>query len=87
MNSFPVGYLKLVAVVLIGFTFLSVLSAERLASQSLTIEVIFGAAALKSLVVMTNFMEVRRVAGPWRLLFPLWACAMTLMLVAGHLYR
>jgi heme/copper-type cytochrome/quinol oxidase subunit 4 len=87
MNSFPVGYLKLVAVVLIGFTFLSVLSAERLASQRLTIEVIFGAAALKSLIVMSRFMEIGRVAGPWRFLFPLWACAMTLMLVAGHLYR
>jgi heme/copper-type cytochrome/quinol oxidase subunit 4 len=71
--------------ILIALTGVAVFTAERLAWRDAATITIFALAAAKAYLVITHYMETDRAPPQWRTLYPLWAGAVGVTLIAGHL--
>ena len=71
--------------ILIALTGIAVITAERLAWRDAATVTIFALAAVKAYLVITHYMETNRAPPQWRTLYPLWAGAIGVTLIVGHL--
>jgi heme/copper-type cytochrome/quinol oxidase subunit 4 len=71
--------------ILIALTCVSVVTAERMVWRDVSTVTVFALATVKAYLVITHYMETDRAPPQWRALYPLWAGALGLMLIVGHL--
>ncbi|WP_068071544.1 cytochrome C oxidase subunit IV family protein [Novosphingobium lentum] len=77
--------LSTVWLILVGMTIGSTLLAEESAHARFAIAAIFLIAAIKSELVLTNYMEAGRAEPQWRWLYRLWITAITVLMIGWHL--